>query len=155
MGYYYDDGVYHKDAYDDDHLDLEDIGKFCEKRFGRNNNPHDMTAEERRQLKEQAIEIIPQQQPERAGSLSAVIALLLGALIGLWVWRFTGRFSLGFAIAMIGISAGRLYNHVIIEEVYLSPKEIVQFLLKQYEMRAALALLFLELVTLLRIKFII
>lgn len=155
MGYYDDDGVYHRDAYDDDHLDLEDVGKFCEKRFGRNTNTADMTAEERRRLEQQAVEIVPQEPPERAWSLSAVIGLLLGALVGYFVWRFAGRFYLGSAIAIIGFSAGRLYNHVIIEEVYLSPKEMIQFLWKQYEMRCALAILFLELIPLLRTKFII
>ena len=145
MGFYDDDGVYHKDAYDDDHLDLKDIGRFCENRLYRkpDTSDADFTEEERRAIAERAVEIFPDDPPEQAQSMSHAIGMLTGALIGLFLMRLTGIKWIWVSAALIGSSIGRLYNRRIVEEVYLSSKETLQFLARQHEMQSGLLLLLL------------
>lgn len=145
MGFYDDDGVYHKDAYDDDHLDLKDIGKFCENRlYGTpDTSDCDLTEEERRAITERAVEVVPDDPPEQALSMSHLIGWLTGALIGLLPMHLTGIKWLWLPFAQIGSSIGRLYHRRIVEEVYLSPKETVQFLVKQREIWIGFLLLLL------------
>lgn len=143
MGFYDDDGVYHKDAYDDDHLDLKDIGKFCENRLYGTPAASDseLTEEERRAIAERAVEVVPEAPPELALSISHLVGLLIGALIGFFLMRLTGCKWLWLPVALIGSSIGRLYHRRVVEEVYLSPKETVQFFAKQPEIQCVFLLL--------------
>lgn len=130
MGYYDDDGNYHRDAYDDDHLDLKDIGDFCERHFTRRNAddpPQDMTEDERRQNEQASYEIPPK---EDANFLYGTVGSLLGIGIAFLLSRIFGTSLLLFYLLAIGGSiAGRLIQRICVEEREMTPKELLRLCL--------------------------
>lgn len=152
MGYYDDDGVYHKDAYDDDHLDLQDIGKFCEKRLYDENGKLRYRSRSRRN-KESIERYYAEMPPEEARmyqeadfSPSAFIGRVIGAVIGFFITRVFGTVLLIVVAAGIGGGIGGVFHRRVVEEVHLSPKEMMQFFFRQYGTRTALCLLLLDII---------
>lgn len=150
MGHYDDDGVYHKDAYDDDHLDLQDIGKFCEKKFSWvYKDPFSRYTRSSRHRKEYYDKMPPKESrmyQEAQFSPSSCIGMVIGAVIGFFITRAVGTVLLIVSAAGIGSGIGGVFHRRVVEEVYLSPREMMQFFCMQYGTRLSVCLLCMDII---------
>lgn len=143
MGYYDDDGNYHKDAYDYDDLTLKQIMKTNEKIVGEfinineNNKEHPPTEQEKN-----AYEIPAAPAKNSWKSLSEFIGFLIGGVIGLILLKFGFTVLIIFITSFTGRALGELFDILKFQEVSMSFKEIFDFLYKK--LKFALVCLLME-----------
>ena len=130
MGWYDDDGNYHRDAYDDDHLDLEDIGGFLEANFHPRNSPR---ARKRREIREKRANT-PRRIQE--SQLYSVCGAAIGIGIAWLIGCIFGHSSLLFFILTPLCSVlALLWKVVRVDEMTPDPKEIGRMILQSEGIR--------------------
>lgn len=137
MGYYDDEGNYHKDTYDDDDdISLKDIGDFCEKAYyGEDERP--MTQQEK-----DAYEV-PNTNSDDIGikTISSAVGAIIGGIVGLFMMKAGGTILILLALVLTGGVIGELYHIIKFEEVAMSAKEIMAFLCKKLKLPALMILM--------------
>lgn len=124
MGWYDDDGIFHRDAYDDDQLDMQDIGNFLEKHFHPQNTP------QARKRREQRKEWSNMPRPMQESYYYSIGGFLLGVGIAWLLGHIFGNFDLLFFIlAPLGCILAMLWKVIRVDEMAPDPKEITMLLL--------------------------
>lgn len=118
MGFYDENGEYHRDAYDDDHLDLEDIGGFCERLAGKAASAEGKPTDQERN----AEEIPPKTDEDRLyGYIGALIGLVLDFLLGL---VFGKGYVRVFVLVIVCNIGARLWKTLRVDETEVDRKQL-------------------------------